>query len=271
MSRVARKHEVSATFFRVDGADQETGEETYLVLQASTKPQAEKLARKQGLLISSVRVARPDDWSAPAEEPPAVPSTAEMDIYTRSQATAPHATAAAEPAPAESAEEPDGYRAEDMVGFPEPPTFPPPSAAPTDGPAPNVEPDYRDDYPGGATPFMNPVPTPADTVHAPPADVVEPSPAGSVAAPGATAPARRSSAAAIVLGCVGAALLLGGVLALSLALWPDNAARNELQQIDYRLHEVSQTILGGMLVLAGMMTFTLAIICYLLPRRTARA
>ncbi|HEY2586702.1 MAG TPA: hypothetical protein VGI81_13135 [Tepidisphaeraceae bacterium] len=234
---------MAATFFRVDGADQETGEDTYLVLQAATKPQAEKLARQQGLLISSIRVARPDDWHAPARaaEPPAVPSTAEMDAFSQSAATP------------------------ELDMFGEPPSFPP-QAAPSSAPA--VESNYRDDYPSGTAPFVEPA---AARVEAPPRPVVEPSPTPAISGTAeAPTPAGGSSAAAVVLGCVGAALVIGGVLALALALWPDNAVRNELQQIDYRLHEVSQTILGGMLVLSGMMTFTLAIVCYLLPKRTLR-
>jgi hypothetical protein len=249
MSRVARKSEVAATFFRVDGADQETGQETYLVLQAATKPQAEKLARKQGLLISSVRVARPDDWhaSATAAEPPAGPSVAEMEAAMEALA--------------------------DPVTAPEPDVYPP--AAPSLPPPPEPKraraaepPEDREDYPGKATPFVEPAAAP---VEAPRPEVIEPVPqAASIEASDPAPPAGGSSAAAVVLGCVGAALVLGGVLALALALWPDNGVRNELQQIDYRLHEVSQTILGGMLVLGGMMTFTLAIICYLLPRRSSR-
>lgn len=242
MSRVARKSEVAATFFRVDGADQETGEETYLVLQATTKPQAEKLARKQGLLISSIRVARPDDWHGPpraAPEPPAAPSAAVMDAF------------------AESATTPEL----DMFG--EPPSLPPPPTAPTSAPAAHSN--DREEYPRDTTPFVEPAPAP---VEAPPRPIVEPAPAVATTDPTESpAPVGGSSAAAFVLGCIGAALVIGGVLALALALWPDNAVRNELQQIDYRLHEVSQTILGGMLVLSGMMTFTLAIICYLLPKR----
>jgi hypothetical protein len=60
---------VRSTFFRVDGADQDTGEDTYLVLQAGSKPEAETIARRQGILISSIRIAKPQDWSAAPAEP----------------------------------------------------------------------------------------------------------------------------------------------------------------------------------------------------------
>ncbi len=61
-------------FFRVDGADLETGEDTYLVLQAPTSKHAEQIARRQGLLIASVRPATTQDWGvtsvpAPSEKP----------------------------------------------------------------------------------------------------------------------------------------------------------------------------------------------------------
>ena len=82
ISRTARKPQVSAQFFRVDGADQETGEETYLVLQAPTKPLAEKLAREQGLLISAIRVARADDWGGPPPGPPHAPSAAQAPCHS---------------------------------------------------------------------------------------------------------------------------------------------------------------------------------------------
>lgn len=55
---------MQGTYFRVDGADHETGEETYLVVQASTSAQAEAIARHQGLLISTVRPASAADWGA---------------------------------------------------------------------------------------------------------------------------------------------------------------------------------------------------------------
>lgn len=188
-------------FFRVDGADQETGEETYLVLQAESKPQAEKIARKQGLLISSVRIAKPDDWQ------PATGLTAEEESE-------------AFPDPS-----PDAQATEDIV--------PPP-----DGPS---------------IAFIEarataPVPQP------PPA----PAPAPASSAPG-------GSAAAIILGCAAGAMLLGGVLALSLALWPNNAARNELQQLDFRLNQLIQTLLGSTLVLGGLIVFVLT--AHLRPRR----
>ncbi len=49
-------------YFRVDGADLETGEESYLILQAQSVADAEAVARKQGLLIAGVRTASSADW-----------------------------------------------------------------------------------------------------------------------------------------------------------------------------------------------------------------
>lgn len=249
MSRVARKTEGSATFFRVDGADMQTGQETYLVLQAATKPQAEKLARKQGMLISSIRVARPDDWrAAPAQapEPPAAPSVAALEALSVEPVMAP--------------EPPDV--------FAEAPSLPPPPAPARDKTR-NVE-TLDQETPASTTPFVEPATASATESSA---EVTEAATTRTAApeAPAPPVPVGGSSAASVVLGFVGAALVIGGVLALVLGLWPDNAVRNELEKIDYRLHEVSQTILGCMLVLSGMMTFTLAIICYLIPKRTARS
>jgi len=215
---------VPKQFFRVDGADKQTGEETYLVLQAPTKPLAEKLARQQGLLISSVRIARPDDWGGPPPEPE---EEQQPDIETTQ------------------------YIEPGMYALPAPP---PAEAEVTH--APEADPQY--DPPPEHEQFVDPAP--ATAVH--PAYVA---PAQDAAA--ATQPVSGgASAATVVLACVGGALVLGGVLALALALWPDNSLRNEIQQIDFRLHELSQTILGSMLVLAGLITFAVAVICYLVPR-----
>lgn len=206
-------------FFRVDGADQESGEETYLVLQAATKPQAEKLARQQGLLISSVRVAKPDDWASTPEESEELP-----DIETTQ------------------------YIEPGVYVTPGPQAPPPPELA---EPA----------YPAEPEQFIDPAPAAPEAV--PP--TVAPAEASMQWQPAAE-PAGGSSAAAVVLACAGAALVIGGVLALALALWPDNAVRNELQQIDFRLHELSQTVLGGMLVLGGLVVFAMAVVCYTAPR-----
>ena len=75
-----------------------------------------------------------------------------------------------------------------------------------------------------------------------------------------------SSAPAIVLACAGSVLAIGGVLALVLALWPDNIVRNELAQLDYRLHSLMQTVLGGTLVVSGLMVILVGVLCYLFPR-----
>ena len=193
-------------YFRVDGADMETGNETYLVLQAKTRPQAESLAREQGLLISSVRVAKPDDWAA---APPPDPMVEPEAVHGR-----------------HSEEQPESHQ------HPEP---------------------FIDQAP----------PEPEQPATRPLSDFHIPEPTAPVPA----APPPPTTAAPIVLACVGSALVIGGVVALVLALWPDNTLRNELQQVDFRIHELSQTILGSMLVLAGLIAFVLATICYLFPRR----
>jgi len=185
---------VPTHFFRVDGADQQTGEETYLVLQADSKPHAEKIARKQGLLISSVRVAKASDWESRPKSDPL--DNGEADL--------------------------------------------PPAAAP---PAEEVLP-------------VSDAAPPLSFVEAKVVSPVSQAIAAPVAPQQAEPP--TGSAAAVVLGCVGGALVVGGVLALVLALWPDNAVRNELQQLDFRLNQLNQTIIGGMLVLGGLMVFVLA-------------
>lgn len=55
---------VQGVFFRVDGADIESGQETFLILRAASADDAEDLARKQGMLIASVRPANDADWQA---------------------------------------------------------------------------------------------------------------------------------------------------------------------------------------------------------------
>ena len=184
---------MSRHYFRVDGADPETGEESYLVLQADTKPQAERLARQQGLLISSVRVARPEDWE---NEGP--PEAAVETLEARSP----------EPEPAS---EPEQF----------------------------VEGETVDPAPMEVAPAFQQVVARAEPVPA---------------------------TAAVVLACAAVALVVGGVLALTLALWPDHTVRNELQQIGARLHELSQTFFGCMLVVCGMIMFVIAGMFYLNAR-----
>jgi hypothetical protein len=186
---------VPTHFFRVDGADQQTGEETYLVLQADSKPHAEKIARKQGLLISSVRVARASDWDS--TPPSAALDNGEADLPRNA------APSAGEVLPISDAAPPLSFVESSVVA---------------------------------------PV---SQAIAAPPPVAAE------------KAEAATGSAAAVVLGCVGGALVVGGVLALVLALWPDNAVRNELQQLDFRLNQLNQTIIGSMLVLGGLMVFVL--------------
>ena len=178
---------VSSNFFRVDGADSESGQETFLVLRAKSKPHAERLARRQGLLVSSVRVAKPADWEETPHKATAAPAIE-------------HAN-------------------NDPV---------------------MDQPDRPVEKPLAASAPLQPLPKPSDL-----------------------APPRGANAAApIMLLAVAGALIVGGVLALSLALWPDDAARNELQQVDFRLHELSQTVLGSVLVLGGLIVFALAAVLY---------
>lgn len=213
----SKGHGVSTThFFRVDGADQETGEESYIVIEADTKPHAERLARETGMLISSVRVAKQSDWEQ-------APTAAVAD--------------------SESATEPD----EDPVAVQ---TRADPSVTLED--AEKFEPDAIIDAP------------PSHETAAPHAPHKTPGHSSGEPRGGA------ATAAAVLLTCVGTALVVGGVLALTLALWPNPGARTQLQQIDFRLHELSQTILGGVLVLAGLMAFILATLCYLFRGATAR-
>ncbi len=180
----------TSNFFRVDGADSETGQETFLVLRAKSKPHAERLARKQGLLIHSVRIARKADWQdAPgsATTAPAVELTVESN---RDSAT---------------------------------------------GKDHEVELEHK---PLSASAPLEKLPSPSAV-------------AGSRSGSGL-------GTATVLLSFVGAALVVGGVLALALALWPDSGVRNELQQIDFRLHELSEAVLGSCLVLGGIVVLFLA-------------
>lgn len=176
-----------SNFFRVDGADSETGQETFLVLRAKSKPHAERLARKQGLLIHSVRVARKSDWQdAPTSAAPAVPVVLATD---------------------------DSATGKDQ----------------------DVELEHKPLSPSAP---LEKLPSPS-------------------AMAGATSSGSNPTAT-ILLCLVGGALFVGGVLALTLALWPDNGVRNELQQIDFRLHELSEAVLGSSLLLAGIVVLFLA-------------
>jgi hypothetical protein len=105
---------------------------------------------------------------------------------------------------------------------------------------------------------------PAPAVHEAVTYTLEP---GQTGMPESDGPAEPSNAAAIILACAGGAIVLGGVLALTLALWPDNTVRNDLQQLDYRLHALIQTVVGSALLLGGLLVFLIAVICYLAPRR----
>ena len=201
-------------YFRIDGADKQTGEETYLVLQAESKPHAERLARKQGLLISSVRVAKPTDWEAAPASPAPAGAVAVAVAEALSADSSPGAGAAA--------------------GLAEPPE-----------PAPELAPVVE---------------------KAPRSARAEANESAAESISTSTRAGTSTSAITVLLCCIGGALIVGGVLALTLALWPDDAIRNELQQIDFRLHELSQTLLGGALVLAGLIVLVLAAVMTRRPR-----
>jgi len=179
-----------SNFFRVDGADSETGQETFLVLRAKSKPHAERLARKQGLLIHSVRVARKTDW----QDAPGTATTARAVELTV-----------------------ESNRSESATGKDQ-----------------DVELEHK---PLSASAPLEKLPSP------------------SVASGSSLA---GLGTATTLLSFVGAALVVGGVLALTLALWPDNGVRNELQQIDFRLHELSEAVLGSSLMLGGIVVLFLA-------------
>jgi len=181
----------TSNFFRVDGADSETGQETFLVLRAKSKPHAERLARKQGLLIHSVRVARKADW----QDAPASATTAPVVELTGESNSGDSAT----------------------------------------GKDQDVELEHKSFSPSA----------PLEKLPSPSARSGSSSTAG-------------LGTATIVLSFVGAVLVVGGVLALTLALWPDNGVRNELQQIDFRLHELSEAVLGSSLMLGGIVVLFLA-------------
>ncbi|HEX4797097.1 MAG TPA: hypothetical protein VH370_25115 [Humisphaera sp.] len=55
---------MQGVYFRVDGADLESGQDTFLIVRAASSEEAEELARKQGMLIASVRPATADDWTS---------------------------------------------------------------------------------------------------------------------------------------------------------------------------------------------------------------
>jgi hypothetical protein len=183
-----------SNFFRVDGADSETGQETFLVLRAKSKPHAERLARKQGLLIHSVRVAKKGDW----EDAPATANSAP----------------AVEPTL-------------DLTGSDETPT------ENTTGKDRDVELEHKPLSPSAP---LEKLPSPATSNRI----------------------TRGTGTATFLLSCIGGALVVGGVLALTLALWPDDGVRNELQQIDFRLHELSEAVLGSTLMLGGIVVLFLA-------------
>lgn len=82
---------MQGSFFRIEGADAETGEETSLILQAQDSEEAERIARDQGLLIALVRAATRDDWNptpAKAHPPLAIVETITFEPRISSALTA---------------------------------------------------------------------------------------------------------------------------------------------------------------------------------------
>src|SRR5437588_12538166 len=60
--------------FRVDGADLQSGKETFLVIEAASSEAAEDAARQKGLLVSSVRAATDEDRQAMEVEKASTPA-----------------------------------------------------------------------------------------------------------------------------------------------------------------------------------------------------
>lgn len=243
---------MTAQFFRVDGADQETGQDTYLVLQAGTQEQAEDLAREHGLLISTVREAQPEDWGGAVEE--------NHESYHHHQAS--------------QYESSDQDASHQQTHHEEPPAWEPPAPAPA---KPSKGKNRRAEAPPVTKPAPPPVndPPPAAPVASPKPARIQHADAPPTQAPPDfprsetvpyQSPSPPSSAPAVVLACAGSAVALGGVLSLVLALWPDNNVRNELTQLDYRLHSLNQTILGSTLIVSGLIIILVGVLYYLFPR-----
>lgn len=82
------------SFFRVEGANLETGEETFLLISAPSSQVAEAVARGKGLVIASVREATDDDRSQGLQviesKPPAPPKRVDRPSPIAPRAARPH-------------------------------------------------------------------------------------------------------------------------------------------------------------------------------------
>ncbi len=82
------------SFFRVEGANLETGEETFLLISAPSSQVAEAVARGKGLVIASVREATDDDRSQGLQviesKPPAPPKRIDRPSPIAPRAARPH-------------------------------------------------------------------------------------------------------------------------------------------------------------------------------------
>lgn len=82
------------SFFRVEGANLETGEETFLLISAPSSQVAEAVARGKGLVIASVREATDDDRSQGLQviesKPPAPPKRIDRPSPIAPRSARPH-------------------------------------------------------------------------------------------------------------------------------------------------------------------------------------
>jgi|GEM_PF-4336507 len=82
------------SFFRVEGANLETGEETFLLISAASSQVAEAVARGKGLVIASVREATDDDRSQGLQviesKPPAPPKRIDRPSPIAPRSARPH-------------------------------------------------------------------------------------------------------------------------------------------------------------------------------------
>lgn len=82
------------SFFRVEGANLETGEETFLLISAPSSQVAEAVARGKGLVIASVREATDDDRSQGLQviesKPPAPPKRVDRPSPIAPRSARPH-------------------------------------------------------------------------------------------------------------------------------------------------------------------------------------
>ena len=162
------------SFFRVEGANLETGEETFLLISAPSSQVAEAVARGKGLVIASVREATDDDRSQGLQviesKPPAPPKRVDRPSPIAPRAARPHqrkppggATAPTTNTPALPAKPERPIAAPPVVPERKPVANPPPSTA-----VPISKP--INDVPQIETPVVKPAKDPAPLPPRPVAD-----------------------------------------------------------------------------------------------------